>query len=215
MRIAVFDLDGTITRHDTFVPYVLRLLARRPWQLLRLLGLVPSLLGFLLRIADHGAVKAALLRHTLRGRPRAELEAWTNAFVPDVIARGTFPRALEVIARHRAAGDRLVLLSASPDLYVPAIARALGFDEAICTGVRWEADRLDGALATPNCRGEEKARRIRALREQHPGATIVAYANGPADFPHLQIVDEPLLVNGVPGTRRRAKRLGIPIGFWR
>jgi phosphatidylglycerophosphatase C len=215
VHIAVFDLDGTITRHDTLLPYVVRLLRRRPWQLVRLLGMVPVLLAFLARRTDHGGVKAALLRHTLRGRSRAEIEAWTNAFVPQLIARGVFPRALEVITGHRAAGHRLVLLSASPDLYVPALARALGFDEAICTGVRWQADRLDGALATPNCRGEEKAERIRGLRRRYPGATIAAYANGPADFPHLRIVDEPLLVNGLPATRLHAQRLGIPVASWR
>ena len=34
---------------------------------------------------------------------------------------------------HRARGDRLLLMSASTDLYVPRIGRALGFDETICT----------------------------------------------------------------------------------
>ncbi|MGH8286847.1 MAG: HAD-IB family hydrolase [Steroidobacteraceae bacterium] len=215
MHIALFDLDGTITRHDTFVPYVVRLLLRRPWQTLRLLGVVPALVRFVIRRADHGAVKAALLRSALRGRSRAELDAWTNEFVPRLIARGTFARALEVIAQHRGKGDRLVLLSASPDLYVPAIARALGFDEAICTGVGWDGDRLDGALSTPNRRGEEKARCVEALRRRHPGVAIVAYANGAADLPHLQLVDRPLLVNASPAVRRRAEGLGIPTASWR
>ena len=40
MPIAIFDLDGTITRRDTLFPLVLRHLARRPWHLLRLLRVV-------------------------------------------------------------------------------------------------------------------------------------------------------------------------------
>jgi phosphatidylglycerophosphatase C len=215
VQLAVFDLDGTIARHDTLVPYVVRLLAQRPWQLLRLVGVLPALLRFILARADHGQVKAALLGSTLRGRSRAELAGWTARFVRHLISHGIFADALEAIARHRRAGDRLVLLSASPDLYVPAIARALGFDEALCTEVRWNGDRFDGALVTPNRRGEEKARVIDALRARHPDVAIVAYANGPADLPHLKLVDRAVLVNGLAATRMLAERLGIPTVRWR
>jgi phosphatidylglycerophosphatase C len=215
VRLAVFDLDGTITRYDTLVPYVVGLLLRRPWQTVRLIGVLPALALFAVGRADHGFLKAALLKATLRGRLRAELDAWTQEFVPRLIARGTFARALEVIAQHRRKGDRLVLLSASPDLYVPAIARALGFDETVCTGVRWNGDRLDGELTTANRRGEEKVRCVEALRITHPGVSIVAYANGPADLPHLQLADRALLVNGSPVAQRHAQRLGIPVASWK
>ena len=90
-------------------------------------------------------------------------------FVPRSSLDGTFADAMERIAEHRRAGDYLVLMSASTDLYVPAIARELCFNETICTGVRWDGDRLNGSLTTPNRKGEEKARCFTALREQHPG----------------------------------------------
>jgi phosphatidylglycerophosphatase C len=214
VRIALFDLDGTITRHDTLLPYVAGLLVRRPWELVRLLGALPASIAFLLKLADHGKVKQALMRATLAGRTRPALDAWTNTFVPRLIARGMFPRALDAIEQHRRAGDRLVLLSASPDLYVPAIARALDFDETICTGVRWNGDRFDGRLTTPNRRGEEKVRCLRELRERHPGARVAAYGNGSADLAHLKLADEALLVNARPGVRRRAKELGIRHAEW-
>ncbi|MGB6450625.1 MAG: hypothetical protein WBE92_07725, partial [Steroidobacteraceae bacterium] len=66
-RLVVFDLDGTITRRGTLVPYVAGLLAKRPLQLLRLLRVVPALLAYSLGRIDRGALKARLLRATLRG----------------------------------------------------------------------------------------------------------------------------------------------------
>ena len=57
-------------------------------------------------------------------------------------------------------------MSASVDFYVPEFGRQLGFDEVISTGVAWNGDRLDGTLTTPNRRGEEKARCLRALRRR-------------------------------------------------
>src|SRR5690348_14098568 len=75
-RLAVFDLDGTISRRGTLAPYVIRLLARRPWRWLRVVMVAPALLAYLLGRIDRGALKARLLEKTLRGYGRAALEAW-------------------------------------------------------------------------------------------------------------------------------------------
>jgi phosphatidylglycerophosphatase C len=214
-RLVVFDLDGTITYHDTLVPYVIGYLRQKPWRLLRLVQVLPAVIAFVLRLADHGKVKAALLRATLRGRTRAELQAWTDRFVPQLIAHGMRAQALEAIAEHRRRGDHLVLLSASPDLYVPTIAQHLGFAESICTGVSWDRDRLVGELTTANRRGDEKTRVFRALRERFPGLATMAYANGPSDIDHLYLSDDRLLVNAPVWVRRKAALLGIACDHWR
>lgn len=214
-RLVVFDLDGTITRHDTLLPYVAGLLEKRPWQLLRLLRVVPALLAYGLGRIDRGTLKARLLQATLRGRTRAELEAWTAQFVPRLLERGVRVDALRAIETHRRSGDVLVLLTASTDLYAPAIAARLEFDETICTGLTWTDDRLDGALATPNRRGAEKARCLEELARRHPGLRTAAYGNDAADLDHLRRVDEPLLVCGSRAARRLARRAGIPSAWWR
>jgi phosphatidylglycerophosphatase C len=174
MQLAVFDLDGTITRHDTLIQYVLGYLKTRPWRVFGFLLALPAVLRYLLGLSDRGSLKASVIHWTLGGSRRADIEAWTVRFVARLLQRGVFREALDRIAAHRRAGDVLVLMSASPDLYVPAIARELGFDVTICTGVRWMSDRLDGALTTPNCRGQEKAVRFEALRARHPGVRSVS-----------------------------------------
>ncbi|HUK03407.1 MAG TPA: HAD-IB family hydrolase [Steroidobacteraceae bacterium] len=213
-RLVVFDLDGTITRGDSLLPYVLGFLGRRPWELVRVLGAVPAFGRFLLGRADRGQLKSAFMRTTLGGRTRAELASWTEHFVARWLARRTYPGALRAIARHRDQGDQLVLLSASPDLYVSAIAARLGFSESISTGVRWEADRFDGRLTTPNRRGPEKTACVAALRQRFPAARTAAYANAHSDLDHLRAVDEPLLVNGSRRARRAAAELHIPLARW-
>src|SRR4030095_4636778 len=162
MPIAIFDLDGTITHHDTLMPLVMRHLLRRPWRLARLVLVAPAALRFLFA-RDRAALKQSLLRATLRGIARAELAGLSRQFVSDKIARGCFRDALGTIRRHRDAGHHLVLMSASVDFYVPEFARQLDFDEVISTEVRWIDDRLDGTLTSANRRGEEKARCVRLL----------------------------------------------------
>ncbi|MBX5462190.1 MAG: HAD-IB family hydrolase [Steroidobacteraceae bacterium] len=214
MQLAVFDLDGTITRHDTLIQYVLGYLKTRPWRVFGFLLALPTVVKFLLGLSGRGTLKGAVMHWTLGGSSREEIEAWTARFVPALLARGVFQDALKQIAAHRRAGDTLVLMSASPDLYVPAIARELGFHEVVCTGVRWNGNRLDGRLTTINCRGAEKARRFEALRARYPGIRSVAYGNADSDLEHLRLADRGVLVNGPAAARHEAARIGLSCESW-
>jgi phosphatidylglycerophosphatase C len=216
MRLVVFDLDGTITYRDTLLPYVTGYLARARRSRLRMLGVLPTLLTFAIGVHDHGAVKSAFIRNTLGGATRPELAAWTADFVPWVVQHGSSRGALEMIRTHREAGDQLVLMSASTDLYVPQVGQALGFQESICTGVAYDAaGTLDGALTTPNRRGAEKVRCFEALRQAHPGLQTVAYGNAGSDLAHLKLADVPRLVNASARTVHQAAALGIaPYAAW-
>lgn len=100
MPIAFFDLDGTITHHDTLFPLVVRHLARRPLRLLRLVLVLPALVRFVFD-RDRGRLKQSLLRATLHGVLRAELDATSRAFVSETIARRCFRDALDTVRRHR------------------------------------------------------------------------------------------------------------------
>jgi len=213
--IAVFDLDGTITRRDTLLPYVLHFLAQRPARLARLARVLPAAAAYALAGRDRGKLKAALLRHTLGGEPRATIEAWNARYLPRVIAGELFAPAMAAIDRHQRDGDTLVLMSASVDLYVPELARRLGFAHTICTGVAWRGEVLDGGLTTPNRRGAEKARCLEDLRARHGEARIVAYGNSASDLPHLRLADRGVLVNGTPAARAAAAALGLECVDWR
>ncbi len=215
MQLAVFDLDGTITRHDTLIQYVLGYLKSRPWRLFGFVLALPTLLRYVLGLVGRDALKASVIHWTLGGSTRADIDAWTARFVPSVLSHGVFKDAMDRIATHKRNGDPLVLMSASPDLYVPAIARALGFNDVTCTGVRWNGDRLDGALTTANCRGMEKARRFETLRAAHPGMPTVAYGNAGSDLDHLRLATRGVLVNGSAADRTQAEKMGVVCENWR
>jgi phosphatidylglycerophosphatase C len=213
--VAVFDLDGTLTWHDTLLPYLRGYVARHPERVLRTWRLPLAVAAFLAGRRDHGLLKSRVIRAVLGGEPRARVEAWAERFVGELKPRRAFrPAALEVLEAHRRNGDRLVLLSASPDLYVPRIGRLLGFERTICTEVLWKGDALDGRLETPNRRGEEKARCLEMLRIDYPGAAMTAYGNSGSDLPHMVRADRAVLVNAGAAARRRAAALGIAVADW-
>jgi phosphatidylglycerophosphatase C len=212
--LAVFDLDGTITRRDTLGPFLWGFLWRRPWRLPRMLLALPAAARFVFN-RDRGAFKGAVIHALLGGTRRASLARWAERFVAELLPDGLYAEALAAIAMHRTRGDRLLLMSASTDLYVPLIGRALGFDEIICTEVRWRADdRLDGRLASANCRGEEKRRCLAALIARDAPGRVYAYGDSRADLAHMQLAQEAYLVNASPRLAERQAPLVQAI-HWR
>jgi phosphatidylglycerophosphatase C len=107
-----------------------------------------------------------------------------------------------------------VLLSASPDLYVPQIGQSLGFERTVCTELVWRAGRLEGTLRSANRRGAEKLRCLAGLRSQFPGLPIIAYGNSASDLDHMREADQALLVNGNSAARALAQRFRIPTSDW-
>jgi phosphatidylglycerophosphatase C len=213
--VALFDLDGTLTHRDTLLPFLAGYLRRHPARLARLWRLGPAVLGYALGGRDRGLLKSCAIRAAMGGDARALVAGWAEQFVADLKPRGAFrATGLAVLEAHRSAGDRLVLLSASPDLYVPLIGRLLGFERTLCTEIRWNGDRLDGALRTPNRRGAEKVSCLEQLREDYAHAPVTAYGNSLSDIPHLALAERALLVNGNAAARRGAARAGIPTGEW-
>jgi phosphatidylglycerophosphatase C len=213
--VAVFDLDGTLTWRDTLGAFLASFVRRYPWRLLGLWRLPAALFGFVALNRDRGLLKSQVIRMLMGGATRADVDACAVTFVDTLTPRRRLrPAALAVLETHRAAGDHLVLLSASPDLYVPRIGRSLGFERTLCTEIEWRGDRLDGGLLTPNRRGAEKLRCLTWLRNQYPDLPIVAYGNSASDLDHMRQADRALLVNGSAAARTLATQSGIPTANW-
>ena len=213
--VALFDLDGTLTWRDTLFPFLMSYLRRHPRRVPGLWRLPWALTRYAARGRDRGLLKSRVIGMVMGGTSRTDVDRCAEIFV-DALSRGRRlrPGALDVLEAHRAAGDHLVLLSASPDLYVPRIGRSLGFERTLCTEVKWQGDRLVGSLSTPNRHGEEKSRCLTWLREQYPGLPIVAYGNSASDVDHMRRADQALLVNGNAAARALAHEWQIPTADW-
>jgi phosphatidylglycerophosphatase C len=212
--IALFDLDGTLTWRDTLLPFLLGYMRRRPYRALGLWRLPPALARYW-QDRDRGALKSSLIRMLMGSEKRSVLDAWAQTFVTLLKHKHRFrPVALAVVEAHRAAGDHLVLLSASPDLYVPQIGQMLGFERTLCTEIEWQGERLDGRLKTPNRRGEEKVHCLAWLREQYPDSPVIAYGNSASDLDHMRQADRALLVNADSAARRLAAKFNIAVSYW-
>lgn len=191
MVIAAFDFDGTLTRRDTLLPFLLRLVGPLgvAW---RGVLLAPTLLSYALRGLSNDVAKERVLQAFVGGMSDAELRKAGQRYARFVLPRAMRFEAMARLAWHRQQGHRCILISASIEHYVRPWAEANGFDEVICTRLAVDGQggltgRYDGA----NCYGAEKARRLSALLGAREDYLIHAYGDSRGDRELLAMADFP------------------------
>lgn len=200
-RIALYDLDRTVTRAPTFTPFLVHMAASG--NPLRLLGVplwVLAMLGYKAKLYGRKPLKQFGLR-LLVGRVvrNAALQPRIDAFVARQLARNIQPGARAQIAADQAAGVRLVLVTAAPEIYAEALAQALGFEACIAT--RHQRDSAGNLLALidgENNYGGHKVARVEDwLAEQglaRADCHLTAYTDHASDAPILNYADTGVLV---------------------
>jgi HAD superfamily hydrolase (TIGR01490 family) len=190
--VAAFDFDGTLTRRDSLLPFLV--FARGAAATAQaVVAESPRFGRVLLGRATRDEAKEALLTRLLAGADLRQLSDVGQAFGERLVTRGIRPAMRRRLAWHREAGHRVVIVSASPTLYLNAAGRRLGVDAVMATELEVDADgRLTGRLAGRNCRGDEKANRLRAWLDDsahEPSGQVWAYGDSRGDAEMLALAD--------------------------
>ena len=185
--LAAFDLDGTLTHRETLLPFLRQAVGRGRTYRALLASSLPLARAAAFGGAHRDAAKAAVLRGVLAGAPLDGLTEAAEAFADHVVTHRLRPDVRDRVDWHRREGHELVLVSASPELYVTPIGRRLGFDTVLATRLEVDADgRLTGRLLGANCRGPEKVMRLREWRGE--GLSIdYAYGDSAGDREMLDL----------------------------
>jgi HAD superfamily hydrolase (TIGR01490 family) len=216
MTIAFFDLDKTLLARNSgqlWIRSELRQGFITRWQALRAMAwLTRYHLGFA-RLED--AILESI--RSLAGGDEAELKARTLRFYHSEVRGLVRPGARDALARHRAAGESLVLLTSSTDYLSEAVATDLSLDGVLCN--RFEIDERGCYTGRPLgglCYGPGKL----SLAREYAGARGVElsqcafYTDSASDLPVLEAVGRPVAVNPDPRLRREARRRGWPVVDW-
>ncbi|WPL15155.1 Phosphoserine phosphatase [Thiorhodovibrio winogradskyi] len=133
----------------------------------------------------------------LSEHPLAILQAWRDAFVRDKIEPIILPEARALIEKHRDAGDRLLIITATNRFVTEPIAERLGIADLIATDPEFLDGRYTGRVAGTPAFQQGKVERLHQwLREQ--GLTLAEshfYSDSINDLPLLSAVSHPVAVN--------------------
>jgi HAD superfamily hydrolase (TIGR01490 family) len=216
MALAIFDLDDTLIHGDCATLW--------SEQMVRLGWVDPE--TFMQRNNElmdaYGKGELAMEDYMLfslepmAGRTPEEIAHLVAPWVEDVIEPLIYSDACKAIAAHRAAGDRILVISASGIHLVKAIAERVGIDEVL--GI--DLDILHGVYTghTVGTLTYREGKIVRLMEwldaegENLEGASF--YSDSRNDLPLLLKVDHPQVVNPDPVLREQAEKAGWPVHTW-
>lgn len=210
-KIAIYDMDRTITRIGTYTPFLLFAARRRPWRLPGMLMFFLAMAGYPLGLIGRKAIKQLGFRMALGRRISPQrLMPLASAYATHVLKDNLHPHVAEQIAADKADGCTLVMATAAPDFYADEIGSRLGFDHVLAT--RQERATNGDYLHTisgDNCYGRAKLRMIEDWLPVPREATEVRfYSDHHSDEPVLAWCDLPVVANPKQKMRALAQSRG-------
>ncbi|WP_163276637.1 HAD family hydrolase [Cellulomonas iranensis] len=204
---AFFDLDKTIIATSSATAFSKGFLAQGLLTRRSVVASAYAQLAYLLGGADETSterLRAALAR-TVAGWDVAQVSTIVRETLHESIDPTVYAEALDLIARHRAAGHDVVVVSASGAEVVEPIAALVGADTAIATRMTVEDGRYTGEIEF-YAYGEHKATAIRdlAAARGYDLAACFAYSDSVTDTPMLAAVGHGAVVNPDRALRRLA-----------
>lgn len=213
MALAIFDLDNTLLAGDSDYLWGLFLAEQgivdrvhyerenerfyREYQEGRLD--IQEFLRFSLRV--------------LRDHDREALLGWRSRFLDEKIEPIVLAGALALVERHRAAGDTLLIITATNAFVTAPIADRFGIPHLIASIPEERGGRFTGEVAGTPSFQHGKVARLREWLTERGGDLSGShfYSDSHNDIPLLELVDRPVAVDPDERLARHARARGWPI----
>ncbi len=215
VRLALFDFDGTLCRGDSIVPYLFyairrgkapkRQLLRAAWGYFR---------GHALKRDDRRAKEDTL--SFIRGKTVGEMDALARDFFQKRLMRRMYLMGIEEMKRLKSDGVMIVVLSASPGVYMRVLPEYLPADAVLSTRCAQNGCNVYLGQVAENCKGEEKVKRLAAWRKANgleDAEIVAAYGDSASDGPMLRLAERAVLVNA--GRKARMAAPGASEVRWK
>ena len=220
-RIALYDLDRTITRRPTYTLFLIHAAATHQlWRLILVPFVFVTIFLYAARLIGRARLKEINQALLLGHRTPADVVTRIAArFADRTLATNVLTGALAQIAADRAEGCRLVLATASYRFYAEAIAARLGFDDVIATDVATDPDgTLHARIIGENCYGAAKLRKVAAwlgaARLVRGECDIRFYSDHVSDAPVFDWADHAIAANPHAPLRAMAVARGWRVVDW-
>lgn len=194
VNVVLFDFDGTLSGFDSnvqFARYCMRH-SIRPWLYMPLIGICA-----IVRVFNPDGV---WWRENIRRFVSPKL---IKRFAPGFIKqhrRERFGWARERVQAERDAGNKVIMVSASPDYLLPQLVRDMKFDAVFCSITNkkkpWKYEFL--------CWGKNKVYAMDewARKNNYIPRVVRAYSDSKSDMPMMEIADEQVWIDKKTGLRK-------------
>jgi len=188
MILAIFDFDKTITSKDSLIDFLYH--AMGPLRFfMGALYLSPLLILHKSGFIRNDKTKEKVLSYFFKGLEKEKFQNLATVYSQKDLPAIVRSSALEKIRWHQAQGHKIVIVSASLDNYLLGWCQGIKAD-LLATSLEFKDGRFTGKLATPNCYGPEKVRRLQERYDLKKFDHIYAYGDSPSDLVLKSIANE-------------------------
>ncbi len=185
MKLALFDFDGTISNRDSFLLFMQKKSITR--FLLVCCVFFPKILLYLIKKYPNQKLKEEFLHILFKGTPIQNIEEFAISFSQKELHGIIRPGALKQIETYKQEQTRVVVVTASPRLFLEPWCKYMGI-EIIGTEIGVDANGLvTGKLAGLNCMGKEKVIRIQKYLDVNEYTEVFVYGDSGGDTEMLTL----------------------------
>lgn len=197
-KLALFDVDYTITRKETLMELFKYIISKD----IKNIRFLPRALvsGFLygIKVFDEKKVKEKFLKF-IDGIDEKELAILVKEFYRDRLSQILYTDALDMIKKLKSEGYLVYLISASPEFYLNELYAIKEVDMIIGTKFLFSEGKFARKMDGANCKGEEKVKRLKEVLKckgiEVDYKNSYMFSDSLSDKPLLDLVGKPYLIN--------------------
>lgn len=187
--LSVFDFDGTLTKHDSFVPFLRFAFGKRVFAR-RMVRLALPTLKCVGRRLTRDELKEVLIHTFMTGVDAKWIEEKAAEFCERYWTRLMRPSGLIAVATQVNSGAIVTICSASPAMVLKPFAERLGI-RLIGTNLEVKDGVLTGRISGHNCRCGQKVERLEAEYGPLSSYHLRAWGDTRGDYEMLAAAQEP------------------------
>lgn len=187
--LSVFDFDGTLTKHDSFVPFLRFAFGKRVFAR-RMVRLALPTLKCVGRRLTRDELKEVLIHTFMTGIDAKWIEEKAAEFCERYWTRLMRPSGLIAVATQVNSGAIVTICSASPAMVLKPFAERLGI-RLIGTNLEVKDGVLTGRISGHNCRCGQKVERLEAEYGPLSSYHLRAWGDTRGDYEMLAAAQEP------------------------
>ena len=197
-KLAIFDVDYTITKRETLVEFYFFMLKKNPKYIKYLPKSLFSSLFYVFKIYDASKAKKTFIRF-IDGIEENEMKIIVKEFYEKRLSKILYKDAIDTIKEMKNKGYKIYLISASAEFYLSELYNIKEVDKVIGTRFIKENGLHRNQMLGENCKGEEKVKRLKEflLKENIDVDFENSYmfSDSLSDLPLFNLVGHPYLIN--------------------
>jgi len=197
-KLAIFDIDFTLTKRETLLEFYFYMLKKNPKFIKYLPKSAFSSLLYLLKVYDASKAKKTFIRF-IDGIEETQMRKLVKEFYEKRLSKILYKDAIDTIKKRKSEGYKIYLISASAEFYLSEFYNIKEVDKVIGTRFIKENGLHRNEIMGENCKGEEKVRRLKeVLKKENIEVDFensYMYSDSLSDLPLFNLVGHPYLIN--------------------